>query len=271
MILKSFYRKKTTKIYLLIFILIFSVLGAVIIGKDYYIKKANLNYTNSFLYISSAKDIDVNNIQNVENFNKALFNDRFYYVAYNNILDEDKIIFPSIFKESYKINDQIEYMGKKNNYTFTIIDYYNVKNISPILYINSHTLEKLNKENNSYGYILKLKKWSQKDDTIKYIIKTYNIEPITSEIKTTNIDFTQHINSFTIYAYIIIIIFIIACIFTIYNILNDEKEKSYIYRSLGYSKKKTFKLQLVNIISLFVITSICSIILITIIKLIFKL
>lgn len=272
MILKSFYRKKTTIIYILIFILIFSCLGAVIIGTSYYVEQADLNYTDSFIYTPSLVDIEIGSIPNVKNYKRVLSDGRFYY-DYNDDLNEDEIIFPNRLNENFQINNQFEFRGVENHFTFTIVGYYNQDSQRPILYINVDTFENLRINGESYGYLLTLNTWNQTnyEITANYIMNTYNITSIGVEINNANIDFTQHIKNFTIYVYIIIIIFIIACAFTIYNILNDEKEKNYIYRSLGYSQKKIFKLQLINITSLFILSLLCSSLLILIIKVIFKL
>lgn len=272
MLLKSFCRKKTTIIYLLIFILIFSCLGTVIIGRNYYAEQADLNTADSYIYMPSFADIETKSIPNVKNYKRVLSDGRYYY-DYNNELNENEILFPNSLNKKYQLNSPFEFKGIKNNFTFTIIGYHTQDGERPILYINKDTFENLRKNGESYGYLLTLNTWNQTnyEVTANYILDTYNIESFGMEINKANIDFTQHIKSFTAYVYIITIIFIIACAFTIYNILNDEKEKNYIYRSLGYSKHKIFKLQLINISSLFILSLLFSSLLITIVRVIFKL
>jgi len=268
MVLKSFYRKSTTKIYLLLFVLLLVGLGSLILSREYHLRLADLNYADSFIYVPS-EVVDVTNIPNTQDFKSVLYDGRFFYAVYNDNLGEKEILFPSRFEESFKINDIFEFIGIRNNISFIIFGYYQEENYRPILYINSNTFQNLIEESYSHGYLLSLDEWSQRNITIKHILSTYNIEPILFQLNNSNIDFTQLIANFTIFVYVIIVLFVITSIFTIYNIFNDEKEKKYIYSSLGYSKKAIFKLQLINILSLFGIALACSIILTIILRVIF--
>lgn len=148
MIFKSFYRKKTTKIYLLILILIFTVLGAVIIGRNNYIKESNLNYAGSFLYVLSRDDVDFSSFENVESFEKALHTKIFYLTASDKVMSENEVVLPSFLKNSniYLMNNIIEYVGKVNNHIFTIFGYYDTEKRSPILHINPNVFKQLRKE-----------------------------------------------------------------------------------------------------------------------------
>ena len=153
MILKSFYRKKTTKIYFIIFVLIMCALAAIIIGKDKYVEEYNKNYEFSFIYVESSKSLDLSSIDHVIKVEDAIhgidfeskeesIHGLFYYMPSEKVKNRQETIIPSFFEKSYLPNSSIE----EGEYSFVVKDYYdmlwrienfkNIKlnfNISPIL------------------------------------------------------------------------------------------------------------------------------------------
>lgn len=262
MILKSFYRKKITKIYLAILVLIACVFGAILIGKNKYIEELNKNYDESFIYFESSNNIVFEGIENIKTAEKSTYLGIFYYMLSDKNLGDNEVLIPSFLKNSYSMNSIIE----DGNFTFTVKDYYDMSYMSPILYVNSNTFEKLLREENKIGYIVRVDNWNKSTDVMKYLESTYNAEARSFEINKANIDYSELIDNFTTYSYIIIAIFALVSIITIYNILHDQKEKEYLYRSLGYSKKKVMILEILNIVSLYLFSMVLSIIIILLIN-----
>lgn len=76
MLLKSFYRKRTSKIYLIVFTLIFLALYMIIFGKSYYREYIKESFKGSYIKFDLSKDKiipeleGVTNLQEVVNLNK---------------------------------------------------------------------------------------------------------------------------------------------------------------------------------------------------------
>ena len=71
-IYKSFFKKKTTKIYLWIFISLGIVFSFLIIARKYLIIKSNEAYPESFLVMSSKDNINLEKEKNIKSYNKAI-------------------------------------------------------------------------------------------------------------------------------------------------------------------------------------------------------
>ncbi len=259
MILKSFYRKKTTKIYLLIFILIFTILGVVLIGKNRYIEKINEDFSDSFIYFSSDSLLNLTDIEGAVELKKAIKVDIYFY-TYNDEknIGEYEAIIPNILKGNFALNDYIELNVGNTSISLRVKDYYEHESVTPIIYLNKASLEQLISYSGKYSYILKIKEWNKHEEISERLFNTYHTAPFIFNVSKSNIDLSQTVKKYSTYAYIIIGIFVIVSVFTVYNIIIDEKKKNYIYRSLGYSKFKILVNLIYNIASLFILSLIGS-------------
>ncbi len=269
MILKSFYRKKTTKIYFIIFVLIMCALAAIIIGKDKYVEEYNKNYEFSFIYVESSKSLDLSSIDHVIKVEDAIhgidfeskeesIHGLFYYMPSEKVKNRQETIIPSFFEKSYLPNSSIE----EGEYSFVVKDYYDMPYLRPIVYINENVFKEMSSKKNKKGYILKIDSWLEQEQVIKNIMKTTGAEAWGFELSKSNINYSQLIEKYTMYSYIIMVVFVLVSFVTIYNIINDHKDKKYLYRSLGYTKKKICLLNIVNISSLYMFAFIISLVLV---------
>lgn len=266
MILKSFYKKRTTKIYLIILILSIVILGNLIVGQNYYIRKTNEIYDQSFIYISSNKKIDFKNIDNIKSYKKSIrINDMFFLISSENETSKDGIKLPSYLKNKYKIGDVL---GYNELIDFKVTDYYNQPYPSPICYINEETLNKITENQKEYTYLVYLKDWFKRNTTIQYFEEEENAEVFSLKINKINVDFTLMINNFKIYTKIMTVVFIIILIFVIKSIINEENKKISLYHYLGYSKLTIIKVEIINILSLLLSSVFLSTIIINLMKII---
>lgn len=277
MTLKSFYRKKTTKIYFIILVLIICAFATIIIGKNKYIYEYDKNYEYSFIYVESTKSLDLASIDHVTKIEDAIngidyeakeeaIHGLFYYIPSKEVKNRQETIIPSFFKKSYSQNSLIE----EGEYSFKVKNYYDMPYLRPVLYINEDDFKDISSKNNKRGYILKIDSWMEYENIVKYIVKNIGADAWGFELSKSKIDYSQLIDKFTAYSYIIIGVFVLASVVTTYNLINDQKEKKYLYRSLGYAKKKIQMLQIVNILSLYGFSLLVSFILIFIVKFILK-
>lgn len=98
MIYKSFIRKKTTKIYLFIDILILTIFAILILGKNHYLKLYNENYQNSFLAVPYNTDnyTQLKEIKNILKIEIGVMEDNIFLIS-NSKLQENEIILPTSF------------------------------------------------------------------------------------------------------------------------------------------------------------------------------
>ena len=252
LIFKSFLRKKTTKIYLLIYTIILSTLFTLFIAKNIMVELENNNYNGSFIEIEDDGSININKLDNIdkiyhavyikENYNKVFFiNDN----SYN--LKNNEIIIPIKYQKEMKINDELELEIANNTYKFIVKDFLNFKNDN--LFIVSNNIIKEN-NNLDKSYLLVLKNWLKKDKTFDEISDNYKNVNISSYFYTSNDSYTTFITIITILLSILIFLFAIILMVTCFNIIQDEKKKNEIYYKLGYSKKKILKFNSIKIIIL---------------------
>lgn len=248
MIIKSFFRQKTTIIYVLVFTLIFLVLALLNISKEYLNKKVNQEYGNSFSYFESEKDIDLENNSFIAEYQKGQkinYNNEFIYFIVSNDVKKGEILIPSY----YQLEENSFYYQDK---LFSLSTYsFNMH--FPLFKINASDYQDLF-TNEGNVYFFKLKNWLNMDKTILKIEKQYDVSVITylNNNETTNYEWM--INTIEIFIYLMILIFIIIGWIALYNVVNDDKKTRLLYKCLGYSKIKTKKILLAKILLLLLIS-----------------
>lgn len=241
MIHKSFFRKKTTKIYILVLTLICILIGVLIVGKNYYISLGNKSYSDSYLLLKSGQDVKdkLNKIKNIKNlkigFETTLNSQTVILLGSEEIQSENGILISNNYEEEIEKNSEI----RIDNHQFYVENYYNFKNGMIIFYIHEQALNKIISQEKVY--VFELKNWIIHEATIKELKETLNIDSVSTFLNNKKeINYSQIIMVFNIFVIIMIIIFSIVFIITSYNILEDEKQSNLLYHYLGFSKKQTF-------------------------------
>lgn len=254
--LKSFFRKKSIKIYLaIISIILFFLLFSISI-KNYYLDLVNSNYEYSYIefeYLGNKDDIKkIKNINQVyEGFSLGLDEGNYYflindYIGLNDFeIVADKYIFPD-----QNIGSEVSF------YSINLIikDLFENSSLYNVIYINSNTYKYLLSllKPDSFIYRVTLSNWLNEEKTIKNIEDNLKVSNLTTFLnKKENINFESIIFVFQTAIIIFSIVFIIVLVVTYINIVNDEKKKNYIYKCLGYSNNL---IKLINFTKLFVLT-----------------
>lgn len=247
LIIKSFFRKKTTKKYIIIFCLLICIFSFILIGRDYYFKLDNDNTKNSFLEFIAPKNqyYEILNLQNVEEVSIniiASFEEGIIYLEKGNKeINFNSVLIPETFKDKFNINDKITINYNDNNYLFNIKGYFNAKKNNTLM-INSDLFQQISKDTQNVLYRISLKKWFKRDTTIKKIRKKIkydeNYDILAFTIRDKNINFDDEINFFNIVSIALIILYCIIFIFIIYNIIIDEKGINKLLYYLGYDSHK---------------------------------
>ena len=254
--LKSFFRKKSIKIYLaIISIILFFLLFSISI-KNYYLDLVNSNYEYSYIefeYLGNKDDIKkIKNINQVyEGFSLRLDEENYYflindYIGLNDFeIVADKYIFPD-----QNIGSEVSFYSTN----LIIKDLFENSSLYNVIYINSNTYKYLLSllKPNVFIYRVTLTNWLNEEKTIKNIEDNLKVNNLTTFLnKKENINFESIIFVFQTAIIIFSIVFIIVLVVTYINIVNDEKKKNYIYKCLGYSKNL---IRLINFTKLSILT-----------------
>lgn len=223
-IYKSFLKKKVTKIYLWLFIILGVVFSFLVLTKNFLRIKGNEAYPNSFIYFVLKDDVDLSKENNIKAYNKALL------VECNNqltnvFITEDK----PIMQEDHDAS--LECLIDGNTLYYSSLNRVNL--ISDV-----ELYEFLEKKQDEYYYFISLKNWIDKDKMVKNLGDKYNVEINIEEYKIDSMNYKDVLFLFNIFINIVVILFIILFIISIFNILIDEKKNNNLYHYLGYSKLK---------------------------------
>lgn len=238
-IYKSFLKKKVTKIYLWLFLILGIVFSFLILTKDFLRIKGNEAYPNSFIYFVSKDNIDLSKENNVNEYNKALL------VECNNKLTN---VFITENKPIIQGDNDVSLQCFIDEYTI------NYSSVNRINIINDDKLYKLlEKKQNEYYYFIKLKSWVDKGKTIKDLSDKYHVEINIEEYRIDSMNYDDILFLFNIFINLVEILFIILSIISVFNILIDEKKNNNLYHYLGYSKLKIICITFNKILLFFII------------------
>ena len=255
MLLKSFWRKRSMKIYFMIYLLLGLVLSILMFTKNFYTQLDNKNYNGSFLYFMGDKNSleKLKKIANVKKINrgiKAKINSfEVIFIECDLEIADNSILVPEFFREEIKIGTKLEEMN------LIVEGYYNSPNNNYLFLINKNTFETLVKDKQKTGFIIDLKVWTKRNHTVKTIEQKIRTDDFSTFIKkndTLNYDYI--ILAFHVFIVILIIAFMFILIVTSINVIEDEKKNDFLYHCLGFSKGKRIVLYCYKLFYLFFFT-----------------
>lgn len=256
-IYKCFFRKKTTKIAILLLTLSFLILSILILGKSKYINKTNDCYKGSFLEINNVDNNDIRMVKrniSVDNYEIGFTIDDYYFLVGSKSLSKNEIILPIQLIEEYKVGDRIELELNDNVYNFVIK---NFENKSYYRFVVSELLYDELALNKSKVLRIDVKNWADRENIAKKLEKKLKKDVGTFTVKKDDMNYDIVINVFSIVISLFILLFSILFVITIYNLIIDEGKTNLILRNVGYSKNK---LLILTIKKIFLILSVSFII-----------
>lgn len=275
LIYKSFFRKKTTKIYLVIYSLIILVIGLLLSSKMILSEKQQELYygSNILIYINEIEKL--NNVKNIDKIYKAIrvnvdgYNEMVmvYDEKYN--VDNYDIVIPNIYKEQFKINDIIKVNFNNMILEFVVKEYDNMIGNNDILYVSGDVIEAYKKEQEN-SYLITLKDWNMEDETVKELNKMNNIKDMSIRINNSSNSYTTFINILNVMLIVIMVLFIIVLVITSFNIIEEENKKNLIYYKIGYRNKILKFYNLKKILMLLFFACYISIFIMFILKLVYN-
>lgn len=253
LILKGFFRKKNVKIYLIILTFIFSLFILLIYNRNHFIKEYNKFCEGDIIYFKASKNeySKIKKLSNIKTLTlglEAIYNNEEVLIIrdYKNKVSSNEAIILYRLEDLESINLAIN--NKK--YNFKIKDYHELAVYPRRVIISKEDFDKLN-TSDEYIYIIEYKNYFESAETNANIIEKIKFEGnlIASDVaKMGSNNYEFYINILTIFIYILISIFTIILIITIYNIIIDEKKNVYLLSCLGFNKKT---IRLHNIIKIF--------------------
>ena len=260
MIYIGFYRKKVTKIYLVIITLILIVIGLLFNLKKYYIINNNNNYINSYIYVESTNRINITNIKNIDKYLYGIkINDDLSLLVDDDLTGNQIKIYKDM-SSTFAKGDILELDINNDNKSLLIKDFYNFDYDQNFIYISKKMYDEVESKSKKYVYVLRLKDWHIIKQFSEELYDNYKIEPSIIINKDNKVDYGNIILVVNIFIYLLITLFVIICIITTYNIIIDEEKNNSLYLYLGYNKRKRINIYFIKVISLYIISLLISII-----------
>lgn len=263
MIIKSFFRKKTTIIYMIFIGIVISLLTNSYYSYIENTKQIENNYSRSFIQILSPDKIEFNN-EYIKNVERIIHVEKYNYIIDKNLKDDETVI-SELFEVDNPIGSMIEYEGDQS-VVFKVKNYYSFKNEWSEIYISEEKFNSLLK-NDEYDYMVKIKSWLMKEKVVNMLIEAYpNAEIYSYEINNSSINYVDFNNNYKTYSYFYLMVLIVLMIVVVISVIKNEKKDKDTYRLLGFNKTIIIKYTIEKITILLISSIIISIIISLIIR-----
>lgn len=233
MIYKSFFRKKSTILYFIIFLIISILFIILLRAKNYYIDLGNEFYEESYLKFFSPLNISFDD-DRISNFNQTIEIDCNTPLTNIYISTSDPIF-------SKEMENKLVCQYNDYDIPYTLSGEGNI-----ILNKNLYNLLDINKE--SYVYFIKLKNWFEIDKVKTDIEKKYNTSVQVMEKQKDSNNHKNVIKIFEVFIFTLKFLFIVILAISVINIIIDEKKINYLYYTLGFNKIEIVKITIIKIL-----------------------
>lgn len=270
MILKSFFRKKSTKIYIAIIIVLFSLLAALNMINAYLKNIMYERYLETvFVLVESENDYEefLNNYNKIFNVDKVLLgnyssttiNEHFINISVLNnrvlIYKQDNLDSTSVILGLEDIDYSISsgnFNSAKNGFAKISIgnETYELKinnvinsGVKSILKIASSLFDEIYENTDYYYYLFNIKNENDENEVLEYLNKnidgevTYLDFEVPQDIEVYE-DMEEYILSLEIATYVLVFIFLIVLLVINKNIIADLKKNIDLEYCLGYKKRQ---------------------------------
>lgn len=257
LLVKSFFRKKTTKIYFIIFVLIFTFLLILMKYKKEYIQLANENFSGSYIEISfSNLEERMKHIHNIKDIQKGFSMisefETYYYFSKDGLSEHGVSVNKNLFSE-VQLGQQIELNINGKQYIFVVEHLFDHHHFYNTIFVNRNILEMILKDNEDLNtiYRIDLNNWIKRDRTIKKLKKSFHLSDLTMYLtKKQDINFDSIVFVCDVLFIFLVIIFTIIFFISLLNILSEEKKMNFIYYCIGY---RNINLLCINFFKLFLL------------------
>ena len=264
LILKSFFRRKTTRNYIIIFISIYFIMFILLLFKGYYIGLNNIANKNSYIYMDNEQDFEIlkrfKDIDNIEDGCLVNIDNQEYIFIKDDSLKNNEIVVPN-YSEDLNVNDTLDFNYGKYSNLFVVKnkqeDNYNFRFYS----VNSEQFNKiLGEEDSSLIKIFTLKNWLKSNSLLKNMNKEMIGNTVIFNSRASMANFEGIINLLNVFIVLCIIVFIILLFLSIFNIYMNDKKNNFMYEVVGISKMKVWGYFILKIAILQLATGIVSLV-----------
>lgn len=280
-IYKSIFRKKTTKLYIFIVTGIFLIIGILLLNRSHYIKEGNENYEGSYItFKAPLSELDkIKKAKNVEKVSIGLsFSFTLEKVGHETsdelIIDEtlknNEMIAWEAYKNFLNTNESGSVLVSKNNKEkeFIVKDTYESSRTGNNgYYISQEAFNDLYDGKERVIYRVEILDFFKQNKTAEWIVE--NVNDISLEYGGDGLSFvekskknaplyTLYVLLYTVLSIGLGVIFLIILIYTIINILIDEKKNSNLLSHLGFNNKKIFLTKIIKLTLIILIPFIIS-------------
>lgn len=244
LILKSFFRRKTTRNYIIIFTSIYFIMFILLLFKGYYIGLNNIANKNSYIYMDNEQDFEIlkrfKDIDNIEDGCLVNIDNQEYIFIKDDSLKNNEIVVPN-YSEDLNVNDTLDFNYGKYLNLFVVKnkqeDNYNFRFYS----VNSEQFNKiLGEEDSSLIKIFTLKNWLKSNSLLKNMNKEMIGNTVIFNSRASMANFEGIINLLNVFIVLCIIVFIILLFLSIFNIYMNDKKNNFMYEVVGISKMKVW-------------------------------
>lgn len=262
LILKSFFRRKTTKNHIIIFTSIYFIMFILLLFKGYYIGLNNDANKNSYIYIDNEQDFEIlkrfKDIDNIEDGCLVNIDNQEYIFIKDDSLKNNEIVVPN-YSEDLNVNDTLDFSYGRYINEFVIKnkqeDKYNFRFYS----VNSEQFNKiLEEEDSSLIKIFTLKNWLKSNSILKNMNKGMVGNTVIFNSRAAMANFEGIINLLNVFIGLCIVVFIILLFLSIFNIYMNDKKNNFMYEVVGISKMKVWRYFILKIAILQLATGIVS-------------
>lgn len=262
LILKSFFRRKTTRNYIIIFTSIYLIMFILLLFKGYYIGLNNDANKNSYIYMDNEQDFEIlkrfKDIDNIEEGCLVNIDNQEYIFIKDDSLKNNEIVVPN-YSEDLNVNDTLDFNYGKYSNLFVVKnkqeDKYNFRFYS----VNSEQFNKiLGEEDSSLIKIFTLKNWLKSNSILKNMNKEMIGNTVIFNSRASMANFEGIINLLNVFIVLCIIVFIILLFLFIFNIYMNDKKNNFMYEVVGISKMKVLGYFILKIAILQLATGIVS-------------
>ncbi len=272
LVFKSFYHKRITKLYIVLFSLLLLTILVLKALEDNYLTVIEDTTKGSYISLVSTKDkgSKILKMANVLEVEEGLISDmtpdfslNYLEVFPTHLLKDKEIILSNHFFGDYEVMDSflLAFDGKDYNFTIRDIDNLDVRRAL----ISEEMFKKIADISDKRFYKITLKNFINHDKTIKKIKKKiplkegYSLNVFNANTPKENI--VRLANILKIVLTMVIFSFVIIYVICIANTLADEINVNELLRKLGYTKIKVRILNNLKLVSLLFIASLISLVL----------
>ena len=242
MIYKSFFRKKSTNVYFIIFLIISTLFIVLFRAKNYYMDLGNEFYAESYIKFSAPLKISFDD-DKILNYNQTI------EIDCNTSLTN---VYISTSNPIFTNEMENKLVCKYNDYDIE----YTLSGEGNII-LNKNLYDLLDIEENSYVYFIKLKNWFEADKVKSDIEKKYNTSVQVMEKQKDSNNYKNVIKIFEVFIFTLKFLFIVILLISVINIIIDEKKTNYLYYMLGFNKIEIVKITIMKILLVVFIPIIC--------------